>query len=336
MSKIFISYRRQETAYICKFIYDYLAARYGPSAIFLDVDTVPLGVNFVHYFDSQIRQCPVTLVIMGPQWANLRAPNGMRRLDDPNDFVRTEVRLALQQSQPYLRGVIPLLVDGASVPNAAILPPDIQTLSQFNGLEIRPGRDFNVDMQRLYTAIEAYGIAPLPVPAATPTSVPAGYVVARPSSGPQVARWGAITAIPTASLGLIFALGTVLAAATYSSADSGGGGATLNTIFILSLLSGVVAPFVAGLRVARQSGAIQAGVFAGFTSNGIASVVILASLIVAFVLSLVTSSGQGTAPQGVSAIFFFAGLFVAGASLAAGLLMGWLGALIGAGTRPKP
>lgn len=318
MSKIFISYRRQETAFICTFIYEYLAARYGSGAIFLDVDTVLPGIDFVQLFDAQIQQCPVVLVVMGPQWVSLRGPDGRRRLDDPNDFVRTEVRLAIQRAQPNVRGVIPLLIDHAIVPSAAQLPPDIQRLPNYSGLEIRPGRDFNVDMQRLYSAIEAYGIAPLPVPAAMPTAVPdATGVAVRATVGPQIARWGAMTAIPAVLLALIFVVWNAL---TVSSASS-----VAYTPLGLSFIAGAVAPFVAGLIVARRSGSIFSGTVTGVTSNAIASVVILVGTLLALAMN--------SQAQVMVEAFFFGGLVVALVSLGVGLFMGWLGALIGAGSR---
>ncbi len=316
MSTIFISYRRQETAFICTFIYDYLNARYG--GVFLDVDTMPPGTDFVQFLDAQIQQCPIVLVVMGPQWVSLRGPDGRRRLDDPNDFVRTEVRLAIQRAQPNVRGVIPLLVEHATVPSVKQLPPDIQRLPNFSGMEIRPGPDFKVDMQRLYTAIEAYGIAPLPVPAAMPTAVPeATGVAVRATVGPQIARWGAMTAIPAVLLALIFVVWNAL---TVSNASS-----VAYTPLGLSFIAGVAAPFVAGLIVARRSGSIGSGTVAGVTSNAIASVAILVGTLLALAINLQT--------QGLVEAFFFGGLVVAVVSLGVGLFMGWLGALIGAGSR---
>jgi len=278
------------------------------------------------YFEGQIRQSSVILVVIGPQWENARDVNGYRKLDNPNDYVRIEVATALQEAMKRRLGVMPLLVDNAPIPDARQLPPDMKALPGYSGMPIRPGRDFEPDMQRLYAEIEQYGVSP--IPGALPPAIP--VVIPNPVRGPLIAQTSTLTAIPTAGLGLIFTVGSVTAAA-----NSGTLTGSLAFAFVLSLISGLVAPLIAGLLVARRSGAIGSGVTAGMTSNGIASLIILGSLVLAFFISL--SGGPQNAEQtGVPAIYFIGGLFVAGASLAAGLLTGWIGALIGAGSRAKP
>jgi hypothetical protein len=51
--------------------------------------------------------------------------------------------------------VIPLLIDGAKIPTAEILPESLQALQFRNGMPIRPDPDFHNDMQRLIEGIEA-------------------------------------------------------------------------------------------------------------------------------------------------------------------------------------
>ena len=46
MSKIFLSYRRQDSAGIAGRIYDRLRAHFGDDAIFMDIDNIPFGVDF--------------------------------------------------------------------------------------------------------------------------------------------------------------------------------------------------------------------------------------------------------------------------------------------------
>src|SRR5262252_1711665 len=100
MAKIFISYRREDSADIVGRIYDYLTPPLGPflhEDVFKDVDTIPLGVNFKTHLESAVAQCAVQLVIIGPHWLTTTDANGKIRLDDPRDFVRIEVEAALKR-----------------------------------------------------------------------------------------------------------------------------------------------------------------------------------------------------------------------------------------------
>jgi hypothetical protein len=77
---------------------------------------------------------------------------GMRRVDDPNDFVRIEIESALRRDIP----VIPLLVRDAKMPNADELPAELENLAYRNGIKIRPDPDFHNDMDRLIQGLNEY------------------------------------------------------------------------------------------------------------------------------------------------------------------------------------
>src|SRR4051812_30939324 len=103
---IFISYRRQEASYLAGWLHDRLADYFGPSRVFLDIDWVKPGVEFMTVIEEAITRSVVMLVLIGPQWLN--SNSGHRRLEDPTDPVRIEIETALQQDI----AVIPLLLDG--------------------------------------------------------------------------------------------------------------------------------------------------------------------------------------------------------------------------------
>ena len=117
MGKIFISYRRSDSAYAAYSIYDRLARQFGEQAIVLDVDAV--------------------LIIIGDRWLDARAEDGSRRLDSPADPVRIETKAALVQGI----AVIPGLVGHARMPETHGLPAGLRKLSYLNASEVRPGRD---------------------------------------------------------------------------------------------------------------------------------------------------------------------------------------------------
>jgi len=145
MSKILISYRREDSADVTGRIYDRLIQQFGRETVFKDVDSIPLGVDFRMYLDEQVGKCDVFLAVIGRNWMKAKGRNGKSRLEDPGDFVRIEIEWALKRQIP----VIPVLVSGATIPLVARLPPSIQDLSFRNGIDVRPDPDFHRDMDRL-------------------------------------------------------------------------------------------------------------------------------------------------------------------------------------------
>jgi formylglycine-generating enzyme required for sulfatase activity len=170
MTKIFISYRRDDSAVIAGRIYDYLIPPLGPFApemVFKDVDSIPLGVNFKRHLESKIAECALCLVIIGPNWVNARDERGNIRLHDPGDFVRIEVEAALQRGIP----VIPLLVMGANPPAVADLPSTLAELVYQNGTPIGNDPHFKTDMGRVVRSLEQWlnpSAQPAPVVIPTP------------------------------------------------------------------------------------------------------------------------------------------------------------------------
>ena len=145
MSKILISYRREDSADVTGRIYDRLIQQFGQEAVFKDVDSIPLGVDFRIYLDEQVAKCDVFLAVIGRDWMRAGGRKGKSRLDDPRDFVRLEIESALKRQIL----VIPVLVGGASIPVAERLPASVQDLSYRNGIAVRPDPDFHRDMDRL-------------------------------------------------------------------------------------------------------------------------------------------------------------------------------------------
>lgn len=152
LGRIFISYRRSDSADITGRIYDCLVAEFGRDLIFKDVDSIPLGIDFREYLDRKVSECRVALAIIGDHWLDARDQSGNRRLEDPADFVRLEIASALARGIP----VIPLLVRGAGMPAEKSLPPDLRKLVYKNGIPIRPDPDFHRDMDRLMAALNKY------------------------------------------------------------------------------------------------------------------------------------------------------------------------------------
>src|SRR4051794_6257510 len=116
--RIFVSYRRNDSAYPTGWLTDRLVEHYGENQIFTDVDSIDLGDNFVTRITAAVASCDVLLAVIGPKWLTVNDENGRRRLDDPNDYVRIEIEAALRRQIL----VVPILVDGANMPRVSDLP----------------------------------------------------------------------------------------------------------------------------------------------------------------------------------------------------------------------
>jgi hypothetical protein len=150
MPVIFISYRRSDSQDVTGRIYDRLLNTFTRNQVFKDVDSIPLGVSFPAHIQEILGKSSVVLVVIGPTWLATTDGQGKRRLDDPSDFVRLEVELALRAEIP----VIPVLVSGARMPPASELPESLKGLADRNGMQVRADPDFNHDMTRLFSGID--------------------------------------------------------------------------------------------------------------------------------------------------------------------------------------
>ena len=147
--RIFISYRRQDSAYPAGWLYDRLAERFGADQIFKDVDSIELGDDFVETITNAVGSCDILLALIGQDWLDIASSDGSRRLDDPDDFVRLEIEAALTRKVL----LIPILVEGALMPRGDQLPPSIAPMVRRQALELSPTR-FRADTERLLEVME--------------------------------------------------------------------------------------------------------------------------------------------------------------------------------------
>ncbi len=157
MTRVFISYRRDDTAGQAGRVHDRLTGEFGDNNVFMDVDNIPLGADFTKVLGDEVAKCDVLLAMIGPNWLNAYAEDGSRRLDNPDDFVRTEIATALQRDIP----VIPILLDGGRVPKSDQLPSDLKRLARRNALEVRH-TSFRRDLDKLIRGLKAQPRRPTP------------------------------------------------------------------------------------------------------------------------------------------------------------------------------
>jgi hypothetical protein len=122
---------------------------HGKDTVFMDVDDVPYGVDFVDHIENVLGSCAVMVVMIGPSWTTITDKKGRRKLDQPDDLVRGEIAAALKRKIP----VIPVLVEDASMPDAEDVPDDIRGLTRRNFIELTHRR-WEADVQQVLRAVE--------------------------------------------------------------------------------------------------------------------------------------------------------------------------------------
>src|SRR5271163_1273800 len=145
---VFICYRREETAFAARAIHDRVAERLERENVFLDVDNIDLGVDWFNVLTDRVGACDALVAVIGRNWVSSADKDGLRRIDDPDDFVRIEIEAALKRNVR----VIPILVDGAAMPKASELPESLKGLARRQGTEVSPAR-FEADVEKLTIAL---------------------------------------------------------------------------------------------------------------------------------------------------------------------------------------
>jgi hypothetical protein len=186
MTSVFLNYRRGDSAGHAGRLYDGLLARFGRDSVFMDLDSIGPGIDWVDRIGEAVRASDVMLAVIGRNWLNESKPDGTRRLDDPDDVVRTEVVAALDHGLT----VVPVLVQGAQMPAPGDLPEDLAPLTRRNAVELADSR-WRSDVEHLLEAISEITTA------AHPPGVPSS---ATPSGGYRIheaAGTPAATVAPT-------------------------------------------------------------------------------------------------------------------------------------------
>jgi hypothetical protein len=148
VARIFLNYRREDSRADAGRLYDHLSHRFGPDNIFMDVDNIPPSHDFVEVIQNAVGSCDVLLAVIGRQWLTITDPQGQRRLDNPEDFVRLEIVTALERR---IR-MIPVLVGGASMPRSTELPDVLQPFARCQAFVV--GDRFVPDVDRLIKELE--------------------------------------------------------------------------------------------------------------------------------------------------------------------------------------
>ena len=154
MPNLFINYRREDSTPYAGRLYDRLSAHFGEASVFMDIDKLEAGIDFVEVIERAISQCDVLLILIGTRWLSTVDGTGQRRLDNPDDFVRLEIQTALERD---IR-MIPVLVGGATMPSSRDLPAALTKLARRHALELSDTR-WHTDVGKLLKAVERFSAA---------------------------------------------------------------------------------------------------------------------------------------------------------------------------------
>ena len=159
-SKVFISYRRDDAKWQAREIYRALAVVLPRDHVFMDIDSIPPGADFVDVLEGWVDQCDILLALIGSGWVDaMDSKTNLRRLESPHDFVRIEVRKALARGIP----VVPVLLDGAAIPDVDKLPDDLKKLVR-RSAEFIEHRTVDTDVERLIKKLGLTRGSPSPAP----------------------------------------------------------------------------------------------------------------------------------------------------------------------------
>jgi formylglycine-generating enzyme required for sulfatase activity len=148
VSRVFISYRRDDSRWVARALKNKLASAIGEDQIFMDIDSIDPGLDFVQVVEKTISQVDVVIAIVGPNFVTLEDEHGNCRIQNPNDLVRLEIATALARN---IR-VIPLIESGTTIPTEDQLPDDLKPLSRRNAVEIGEN-SFDHDVDRIVESL---------------------------------------------------------------------------------------------------------------------------------------------------------------------------------------
>jgi hypothetical protein len=148
MARIFVSYRREDTAGYAGRLFDTLRNAFGANNVFRDIEQIAPGQQFESAIDKAIQSSDVLVALIGRQWLRISDENGRRRIDDSRDFVHLEITAALKRKIK----VIPVLVQDVPLPNSQDLPPALAPLVQHQAFHLSDER-WEHDAARLVKAM---------------------------------------------------------------------------------------------------------------------------------------------------------------------------------------
>lgn len=145
---VFISYRRVDSSAASRWLAQTIARTFGPQSVFIDTEAIRIGDAWPDRIDAALRSASILIPVIGPSWLRVADEDGRRRLDKDDDWVRNEIRHALETKL----SIMPILLSGTPPPKHEALPKCISNLYRFQAFELRDDRwesDLSILLSRL-------------------------------------------------------------------------------------------------------------------------------------------------------------------------------------------
>jgi hypothetical protein len=167
VTQVFLNYRHADEPFGVAMLDGALSARFGSEAVFFASKSIELGADWEKEMFAAVERSTALLVVMGRHWLDEVDETGRRRIDDPNDFVRREILLALELG----KAVIPVRL-GVPRPSPSDIPAELSALLRKQDIELQfrtAGPDLDRLERKLRRLIPELGGTPVAEPARTVT-----------------------------------------------------------------------------------------------------------------------------------------------------------------------
>ena len=128
--RVFISYRRADALEAAREVKRRLEQEQSPLPVFLDESSLKPGEQFTDQLKDALDRAAIVIVLVSGYW---NTEEGRRRIHDPDDVVRREIVFATRKKTV----LVPVLLDGVRMPDAATLPEDVRQIASIQALPLR-------------------------------------------------------------------------------------------------------------------------------------------------------------------------------------------------------
>lgn len=144
MLPVYLSYRPQDASSAariirrCDQVYGEYSVQHNP------LRSCPTGTRIEQHAENLIASCRMVVILIGRKWAGLDE-YGRYRLSTADVPVRAEVLAALRSKLE----VVLVLLDGAQMPPAEVIPDELQSIFELPVVRLRSA-SFDADLDQLF------------------------------------------------------------------------------------------------------------------------------------------------------------------------------------------
>jgi hypothetical protein len=166
--KVFLSYRRADSAAATGHLFDELKDKFGADNVFFD-QTLAAGRDWREAIDAAGASCSVLIALIGPRWEEIRQERARDAATTRAvDYTKREIEQALSRGSGV--EVIPVLVGEARLPDRGGLPRSLRPLLDLQAAPLRDEsyEDYRSDVEKLCKRLDAIALEHANRPALPP------------------------------------------------------------------------------------------------------------------------------------------------------------------------